>query len=444
MLALGAIAALALLPWLLETFLFRKHLLLLTWWALLPLSLTISLGGTNLNIPSELILLLWISLPLLRGFPKEMMLILKHPVSILLLMEILIYLLATIHSSMPQVSIKRFALHIAYILGAYFLMVPVLLKPRNILKMTTVIGIGLVPVLAVVLVFLSNYNFNAAVAPAGPRPFFSDHTQFGAFAAFVLPMSFIMWYYSKSFDFKIAFWQKLLLPLLLLCVAFSFSRAVWMSTGVIILLFLLIQLKIFFRTLMFLIIAGAAVLFSYSDNIYQTILQNESESDRQELVEQLKSIGNMKTDVSNLERINRWKSAIKMAEDRPWLGFGPGTYQFQYAPFQEVQDKTVISTNFGDAGNAHSEFLMYLSETGIFGFINFILLCLYLVYTGFRLIYNGTEPHLALGLLLGLSGFLVHSLVNSFLETDKIGLLFYFFVAAIVALDIKDRLYKAS
>ena len=34
-------------------------------------------------------------------------------------------------------------------------------------------------------------------------------------------------------------------------------------------------------------------------------------------------------------------------------------------PFQDASDLTIISTNFGDGGNAHSEYLGPLSEQGI-------------------------------------------------------------------------------
>ena len=78
---------------------------------------------------------------------------------------------------------------------------------------------------------------------------------------------------------------------------------------------------------------------------------------------------NISTDASNLERINRWQAAIRMYEDHPVLGFGPGTYQFEYAPYQMSQEKTAISTNAGDRGNAHSEYIGPLSEEGLPGML---------------------------------------------------------------------------
>jgi O-antigen ligase len=62
-----------------------------------------------------------------------------------------------------------------------------------------------------------------------------------------------------------------------------------------------------------------------------------------------------------------------MFKERPVFGFGPATYAFEYARFQEPENLTIISTNFGDMGNAHSEYLSALSETGFVGFVLFVL-----------------------------------------------------------------------
>ena len=93
-------------------------------------------------------------------------------------------------------------------------------------------------------------------------------------------------------------------------------------------------------------------------------------------------MSNISTDASNLERLNRWSCALQMFQEKPFLGFGPGTYQFLYAPYQKSSMKTVISTNFGEKGNAHSEYLGPLSEQGFLGAIFVFVLVL------FCLLYN--------------------------------------------------------
>jgi len=58
---------------------------------------------------------------------------------------------------------------------------------------------------------------------------------------------------------------------------------------------------------------------------------------------------------------------IQDVQRTPVFGFGPGTYQFEYGPYQHSTEKTLISTNFGDRGNAHSEYIGPLAEEGLPG-----------------------------------------------------------------------------
>ena len=109
----------------------------------------------------------------------------------------------------------------------------------------------------------------------------------------------------------------------------------------------------------------------------QNPILEKLEANRQDssdnLIEHFTSLSNISTDASNMERINRWKCALQMFYERPFFGWGPGTYQFHYAPFQVSSDRTIISSNYGDAGNAHSEYLSALSESGVLGFVTFFL-----------------------------------------------------------------------
>src|SRR5690606_24080730 len=106
------------------------------------------------------------------------------------------------------------------------------------------------------------------------------------------------------------------------------------------------------------------------------------------IVNHAQSMTNVSTDVSNKERINRWKCAVRMFFDKPVFGFGPGTYQFQYAPYQKPSELTRMSTFNGDRGESHSEYLKPLSESGLPGFVIQLLLVLAALYTGMRVVYR--------------------------------------------------------
>ena len=84
------------------------------------------------------------------------------------------------------------------------------------------------------------------------------------------------------------------------------------------------------------------------------------------------------------------ESAIRMFQTRPVLGFGPGTFQFQYGPFQQSMEKTKISTDFGDRGNAHSEYIGPLAESGLPGMLIMICIVIYATIIGLR-VYKKAE-----------------------------------------------------
>src|SRR5690606_10072065 len=103
------------------------------------------------------------------------------------------------------------------------------------------------------------------------------------------------------------------------------------------------------------------------------------------------------------------------------------------------QYQTVISTNFGDVGGVHSEYLGPLCETGLVGFLIILLMVYYALATAFRLYYTAENPrvrYLSLGLLLALITYFVHGVMNNYSETDKIAILWWGGFAMLVAMDL--------
>jgi putative inorganic carbon (HCO3(-)) transporter len=175
------------------------------------------------------------------------------------------------------------------------------------------------------------------------------------------------------------------------------------------------------------------------DYTLKLISHNEAQSNRGNIREQIESVSNIHTDISNLERINRWECAIRMFEARPVTGYGAGTYQFVYGTFQVKNEMTRISTYHGEKGNAHSEYLGFLAETGLPGLIIYLCLVLTVLSTATRVIYRTHSiqiRNLTTVVLLSLLTFYFHTVFNGFIETDKVGSLYYGSLAAITALDV--------
>ncbi len=422
-----------------------EHLLLVTLF-LTPLSLQLSYltgaEGLDLSVPTEPVLALLLLITLFRllvarGFPREL---LRHPVTMLTGLFLLWTLVTAITSTMPLISFKTLAYRL-WFTAAFYLLTARLAFSGNFRKRYIVAySAGLA---IVVFYFLARVHaeglFNQRFAHSACYPFYNDHTSFGASIAFLLPPLAVMLPAVRGLMRR-----GLLAGLLLLFAAgliISYSRAAWVSLIVALLIMLVLRLRLPARalaaTVALLLIAAAAG----AGHIWQRI-ESTTEDSSTDIKQHLRSAANISTDESNLERINRWKSAIRMFRERPDTGWGPGTYQFSYAPFQKASEKTSISTSFGDAGNAHSEYLGVLSESGWPGALLWLALTAAAALTGIRVWYNrddGMGGYFALALVTGLMTYIVHGIMNSFLDTDKIAALWWGFIAMLVAMDLQGR-----
>jgi O-antigen ligase len=215
----------------------------------------------------------------------------------------------------------------------------------------------------------------------------------------------------------------------------ALSRAAILSLGVAWVFWILLYFKTSFKTIIFGVLILATTGLYLKDTIFEYTESNEAVSNDGQLVNHFSSVTNVQSDSSNLERINRWVCALRMFETRPFLGYGPGTYQFEYNAFQSTADKTYISTNSGDKGNAHSEYLTYLSETGLFGLIIFLLTVFGSIYYGMQNHERCNDPLLRainLGVLLGLVTYYFHGIFNSFMDQSKMGILYFTALGTIV------------
>jgi O-antigen ligase len=128
-----------------------------------------------------------------------------------------------------------------------------------------------------------------------------------------------------------------------------------------------------------------------------------------------------------------------MWNEHPLLGTGPRTYQFLYASYQRSYQLSVISTNAGDLGNAHSEYIGPLTEQGVPGVLFISTVFLLTFATGVK-VYRSAKSkpvaNVALAFTLSLLTYYVHGAFNNFLDTDKLSVPFWGFTAVVVALDV--------
>ncbi len=405
--------------------------------------LAINLGdydfGVSISVPSEPLLIgilffLVLKILLEGGVGRG---IARHPVTIAILFNLSWMLITSITSDIPVVSLKYFLSQLWFVVPVYFGGLLLFRTKSNIRKFVWAFASSLVIIVLYTTWAHMGFGFSEKAGHWVMTPFYNDHTAYGAVLALFIPVILAI-----ALDKTLSRKQRILAAstafIFLLGLFLSYSRAAWVSAGFAVIVLILVKLHIRFSWIAISTIALLAVFFAFKVEILDKLEKNKQDASAN-FIEHIQSISNISSDASNLERINRWQAAFRMFSEKPVLGWGPGTYQFVYAPFQQMNEKTVISTNMGNKGNAHSEYIGPLAESGVLGLLNILFLVITVVYTGLNVYKKAASPQtrlIALSATLGLLTYFVHGIMNNFLNTDKASVPFWGLVACIVALDL--------
>jgi putative inorganic carbon (HCO3(-)) transporter len=410
-----------------------------------PISINIEewANGVGLFLPTEPILFGLMLLIILQQLSAQKVKFIGwQNLIILSISSFLLWVFFTsISSTHPLVSYKFLLAKLWYIIPIFFYGAQLFQDTKNIKVFIWLFIVGMLIAMLYTLINHASYSFAEKEGHWVMFPFFKDHTIYGALVAFVLPLVFSI-YFSKKHTPLVQFVLFFIISVNLIALFFSYTRAAWLSVFAAVGVLFLIKLKIKFRLILLSTLTIGFILFVSWDQIQMSLAKNKSEHTTEDFGKRLESAANVTTDASNLERINRWNCAIDMFKERPFLGFGPGTYAFEYARFQEPENLTIISTNFGDMGNAHSEYLSTLAEMGVFGLLTFLFFVVALFYKGITLYLkwdaNDTETRtLLLGMIMALTTYFVHGFLNNYLDTDKAAFPIFGFAAAFIALEYK-------
>jgi putative inorganic carbon (hco3(-)) transporter len=373
-----------------------------------------------------------------RTFDKRVLL---HPVSLVIYLNLFWIFLTSLTSSMPLVSFKFLLSRIWFVVTFYLLTAIIFSKGK---KMEQYVWLYMISFLIVIFYAISRHwgygLLDKKAAHYVVTPFYNDHTSYGAAIAMYLPFA-VLFAINRNYSRNIRIFARVVLGILFVAFVLSYSRAAWLSMMAALVVWGIIKLKIRFQPIFITAVVVIALVFSFQQQLLMYLERNSDESSSN-LTEHFSSMTNISSDASNLERINRWGCAIRMFNERPVFGYGPGTYMFQYAKYQLKKDRTIISTNAGDGGNAHSEYLGPLSESGVLGLLTFLLLIGTVMYTAIHTWSRLTDSRLkgiVLAAIIGLVTYYVHGFLNNFLDTDKLSAPFWGFTAMIVAIDLYSR-----
>lgn len=397
------------------------------------------IGNMSLSMPVEPMMIVFTVVflfqeLLMRSYDKR---VLRHPVSILIMLSLVWMVFTSVVSLKPVESFKYTAVRLWFVIPFFYATAQSFQKVRHIRLFYWAYALSLSVVVVITTVKTMQRFGELQMLHHVMQPFYNDHTAYGCIIALMLPLAAYF-----ALEPRTRLWKRIvaasLTVLLLVGLGLSYCRAAWISVVGAIAIYLLVRLGVRMR---WLVISAALLLglfFAFQDDIMYELGKNKQDSSFT-LADQVKSISNISTDASNLERLNRWNAAFRMWKDQPLTGIGPGAYQFIYGPYQRSDMMTIISTNDGDMGNAHSEYIGPLTEQGVPGALLMLAIFVATFITGervYRTAVDRRKGHLALVLAVSLFTYYVHGIMNNFLDTDKLSVPFWALTAAIVAIDI--------
>ena len=402
---------------------------------LLPFSFEIPLiEGSMIRIPTEPLIAVAAMVLFLEitGRPLKMLIDPLHRELMWIAPLAAAFILTVPFSGMLQVSVKFSFINLLYILVFFVFLARVFRDNKDLFfHLLILYSLGMLVVILWSIYRFWNWEWNPVVVRGIFQPFYKDHTIFGAAAAILAALWFSTIPKGANNPSRLIWF----FPGLLFtgAVLLSTSRAAFLSLFVYILVMLLLNLKLRVKHLVMMIGGLVVVLILFHRPVTDRLQMIDAISydSHGNLAERTSSVGNISTDVSNIERLNRWISALRMFREKPLTGFGPGTYQFTYIPYQEpsLMNRLSVTNPWevpeGSGGTAHSEYLLILSEMGIIGLAGWLIFLGRLIFISF----NGSPGHpsrmIIIAAFAALSTYIFHAHFNNFLNTDKFAFLFW-------------------
>ena len=438
---IGLAAPILLFTVLLFVFSLDKILFIIACTTPLALDLTADYFEAGISIPTEMLLLatmlvFFVKLLFEHKFDKK---ITSHPLAIAIIINLIWIFLSCCTSVRPVVSFKFLIARLWFVIPMFFVMTQFVKNPKNITRFLWCYIVPLIIVSIYTIIRHSSYGFSQRSGNWVVSPFYNDHTAYGAALTLFIPM-LLGFSFSRQYSKKYRITSFLVAAFLMVALVLSYCRAAWVSLALGFIVWSVIVLRIRARYLVLAAAILTGVFFAFQHQIIYSLEKNRDDSSS-DFSQHFSSITNISSDASNVERLNRWSCAIRMFREKPVFGWGPGVYQFEYGAFQKHAELSTASTNHGDVGNAHSEYLGPLSESGLMGAVTFLSIVFLTIYYGIK-VYRGKQDkklrQLSLFLTVGLVTYFIHGIMNNFLDTEKLSVPFWGFIAIIVALDVYD------
>lgn len=137
---------------------------------------------------------------------------------------------------------------------------------------------------------------------------------------------------------------------------------------------------------------------------------------------------------SLVERFELWKRALDVIKAKPWTGTGINTYDVAHAKYDKEQNWRVRGYY------AHNGYLQLAAEIGlpgIFSFLWFLFMFLRRSLQSLRRVRGSLPEFEQLGILTGLSAFLIYAAADNNLQSPPSLMMFWYLAGVLVTLHCK-------
>ncbi|MFN0015180.1 MAG: O-antigen ligase family protein [Saprospiraceae bacterium] len=432
---LAGIPAVFLILWLTAVDFRRVFYLML---GCIPISVEMELpGGLSTDLPSEP--LMWLlTLVAVAWFFRNWRTLdgrfVRHPITLALLVHLAWTAVAVVGSTDMLVSFKFFLAKGWYVVVFYFLAAHILQTEDDHKRLLWWFFVPLLLTVCMILVRHAPHGFSFKEVNYVMGPFYRNHVMYACLLAIFLPFVWYGTYWYRRYSSK---WWVLVggIALLIVGINFAYTRAAYVALVAAAGIYWMVRRRLIKVALLAFCIAfsGLVLLVTERDNWLAFAPDYERAVSHTRFDNLLEATTKLE-DISIMERVYRWVAAAYMIQDRPFTGFGPGSFYFNYKKYTVSSFKTYVSDNPERSG-IHNYYLMVAVEQGIPGLLFFLFFCFTVMFTGQQVYHRTPDPgrrRIVVSALLGFSLIALLMLMNDFVETDKIGSLF-FVCAAILA-----------
>lgn len=411
----------------------------------IPISTEVSLpGGLATDLPSEP--LMWVlTLAGIAWFSKNWRQVdvrfFRHPITLALFAH-LFWLTITVSTSQNfLISFKSLLAKGWYVVVFYFWAARFLNTERDFKALMWWFFVPLLLATMTVIYRHAGYDFSFESINGCLEPFFRNHVMYACLLAIFLPF---VWYGTYWYRRYSGAWWLLVFGVLVLLtgINFAYTRAAYGALVLAVGVYYVVRLRLIKAAL----VAAAlffALFFTFlgTRNNWLMFAPEFEKTITHERFDRLLEATTKLEDISTMERVYRWVAASFMIQERPVLGFGPATFYSHYKNYTVTSFRTYVSDN-PERSSTHNYFLMVAVEQGLPGLLFFLLFCVVVMVKGESAYHQTQARSTRVALLSALLCFVLINilmLMNDFIETDKIGSLFFLSAAILVNIDLKNR-----